>query len=214
MFLTSHDDEVQHTQMADATIEAVRSVLSARRRKSVDDPSLTPAAVFLLLYSKDGEYCILLNKRTEEVEHHKGEISFPGGGKDPEDADFLDTALRETQEEMGIRREDVAVLGELDEVVTRSHFRVRVFVGTIPYPYPFSPSTVEIAEVLEVPLNSLRDLRNRRDEVRWLNGKASKSYCYAYGEHLIYGATAQMLTQFLELLPNTLPFTEERAQIE
>ena len=66
------------------TIEAVRRVLSGREKKSVDDDSLIPAAVMVLLYRKDGEYCLLLNKRTQEVEHHKGEISFPGGARDPE----------------------------------------------------------------------------------------------------------------------------------
>ena len=195
-------------------MEAVRSVLSARRRKPVDDPTLNPAGVLLLLYPKDGEYCILLNKRTEIVEHHKGEISFPGGGKDKEDADFVATALRETHEEMGIKREDVAILGELDDVATRSHFGVRVFVGTIPYPYPFKPSEVEIAEVLEVPLASLLDLRNRREEVRWLNGTASKAYSYTYGDHLIFGATAQILTQFLELVPVLPEPAEARTRIE
>ena len=168
-----------------------------------------PAAVFLLLYPKNGEYCILLNVRTQEVEHHKGEISFPGGGKDPEDGDFLDTALRETHEEMGISPEDITLLGELDDVATRSNFGVRVFVGTMPYPYPFKPHAREIAEVLEVPISELLDPANRREEVRWMNGQNSTAYCYAYGEHLIFGATAQIVTQFLELLPDTVGTVKE-----
>ena len=184
-------------------MQAVRRILSTRKKKSVHDQSLIPAAVLLLLYPKDGEYCILLNKRTEEVEHHKGEISFPGGAKDPLDKDFLDTALRETYEEMGIRPENVTILGQLDDVATQSHFGVRVFVGTIPYPYPFNPSAIEIAEVLEAPIRELLDPVNRREEVRWVDGEASKAYCYAYGEHLIFGATARIVTQFLELFPNT-----------
>lgn len=187
--------------MADATIEAVKRILSSRQTKSLHDPSLMPAAVLLLLYPKDGEYCILLNKRSDQVEYHKGEVSFPGGGKDPEDKDFLDTALRETFEEMGVKPDDVTVLGQLDDVATRSSFEVRVFVGTIPYPYPYRPSAREISKVLEVPIRGLLDPANRREEVRWLDGKVSKAYCYVYGEHLIYGATAQILTQFLELLP-------------
>ena len=137
------------------------------------------------------------------MEHHKGEISFPGGGKDPGDKDYLDTALRETYEEMGIRPEDVTVLGQLDDVVTRSRFGVRVFVGAIPHPYTFTPSCREVAEVLEVGLRDLQDPANRREEVHWLNGKTSKAYCYAHGSHLIFGATAQIMTQFLELLPDT-----------
>ncbi len=189
--------------MADSTIEeTIRRVLSARKKVAVQDQSLMPAAVLLLLYPKDGEYCILLQKRTDGVEHHKGEISLPGGSRDSDDRDFLDTALREVHEEMGIRPEAVTVLGDLDDVVTRSQFGIRVFVGTIPYPYPFKPSPVEIAEVLEVPVAELLSSANRREEVRWVDGRASKSYSYAYKEHLIFGATAQIVTQFLELLPD------------
>ena len=130
---------------------------------------------------------------------------FPSGGaQDPEDKDFLDTALREAEEEMGLRRADVTVLGELDEVATRSNFRVKVFVGTIPYPYPFEPSAVEIAEVLEVPINSLRDAANLRVETRWENELPVTRHAYGYNGHLIFGATAQILQQFLELLEEGL----------
>ncbi|MCE2464196.1 MAG: CoA pyrophosphatase [Dehalococcoidia bacterium] len=191
--------------MSDSTIEGmIGGVLSARKKVTVRDQSLMPAAVLLLMYPKDGKYCILLQKRTDGVEHHKGEISLPGGSKDPEDRDFLDTALREVHEEMGIRPEDVTVLGDLDDVVTRTQFGIRVFVGTIPYPYPFKPSPVEIAEVLEVPVVELMSPANRREEARWVDGRVSKAYSYAYKEHLIFGATAQIVTQFLELLPGTL----------
>ena len=186
-----------------ADIQFLRGALSAREKSSVHDPTLAPAAVLLLLYPKNGDYCVLMNKRSDNVEYHKGEISFPGGGKDPEDRDFLDTALREVREEMGIRPEDVTVLGSLDDVATRSKFGVRVFVGTIPYPYPFVPSPLEIAEVLEVPIGELQDPANRREEARWAAGDLSKAYSYTHGKHLIYGATAQMLTQFLDILSNS-----------
>jgi len=166
----------------------------------VDGSSLMPAAVLVLLYPKDGDFCVLLNERSDQVEYHKGEISFPGGGQDPEDADSLQTALRETEEEMGIAREDVTVLGELDEISTRSGFRVRVYVGTIDYPYPFKPSPAEIAEVLEVPLATLRDPANLRVETRWEDSGPVTSYAYAHGKHMIFGATANILQQFLELL--------------
>ena len=184
--------------------EVIRKALSRRTTLSVDDPSLTPAAVLLVLYAKDGEYCVLLNKRSEEVEYHKGEISFPGGARDPEDQDFLDTALRETEEEMGIDRKDVTILGELDAVVTNSRFHVKVFVGSIAYPYKFKPSAVEIAEVLEVPIPSLNDPSNLRIETRWENGVPVSTRSYAYQEHLIFGVTARILQQFLEVLADGL----------
>ena len=192
-----------------STPDVIREVLARRIKQSVADTSLVPAAVLLLLYSKDGEYCVLLNERSDGVEHHKGEVSLPGGARDPEDRGFLDTALRETEEEMGINRADVTLLGELDDVTTRSHFGVRVYIGTIPYPYPFKPSATEIADVLEVPISSLQDPSNLRLETQWVDGEFITARSYAYNEHLIFGATARILRQFLELLASGGPLTRE-----
>ncbi len=186
--------------MASSPLEIVREALAHRQKQEVGDPTLRHAAVCLLLYPKDGEYCILLNKRSEHVEHHKGEISLPGGARDKEDKDSLDTALRETEEEMGISRSDVTILGELDEVATRSRFLMQVYVGTIPYPYDFKPSAIEIAEVLEVPVSALMDLSNLRVETRWEDGTAVSAISYAYNGHLVYGATARVLQDLLGIL--------------
>lgn len=162
----------------------------------------------VLLYPKDGDYCVLLNKRSQEVEHHKGEISFPGGATDPEDRDSLDTALRETEEEMGIHRDDIAVLGEMDEVATRSLFRVNVYAGALRQtqgrPYEFRPSADEIAEIVEFPVSALRDPASVRVETHWQDGAPSTVYSYAYDRHLVFGATARILQQFLQLLENGL----------
>jgi 8-oxo-dGTP pyrophosphatase MutT (NUDIX family) len=184
--------------MARSTLDLVKQALNGRVNLTITDPSLMPAAVMLLLYPKDGQYCVLLNKRSQLVEHHKGEISFPGGARDPEDRDFLDTALRETEEEMGISRADVTILGRLDDVVTRTNFGVRVYIGTIPYPYTFNPSAIEIAEVLEIPISALVDPANLRHETRLVEGVATTVRSYAYHEHLVFGATAKILRQFLE----------------
>ncbi len=194
--------------MALSTLDFVKQALDRRVNYTVSDTTLMPAAVMLLLYPKDGEYCILLNKRSQEVEHHKGEISFPGGVRDPEDRDFLDTALRETEEEMGISRDDVTVLGQLDDVVTRTNFGVRVFIGTIPYPYAFKPSAAEIAEVIEAPISALMNPDNLRYETRVVDGKLSTAHSYAYQEHLVFGATAKILQQFLEIVEDG-PMKEE-----
>ena len=181
-------------------LESFRMVLGKREVQEVGDEGLMPAAVMLLLYQKEGEYCVLLNKRSQQVEHHKGEMSFPGGARDPEDKDFVATALRETEEEMGIAREDVNILGRLDDIVTRSNFGVKVFVGTIPYPYSFTPSEIEIAEVVEAPLSVLLDKANLRCETKWADDGPVTTFSYACGNHLVFGATAKILQQFLTIV--------------
>lgn len=182
----------------------IKRALADRPTERVAGDDLTPAAVMVLLYPKDGDYCVLLNKRSQDVEHHKGEISFPGGATDPEDRDSLDTALRETEEEMGIHRDDINVLGEMDEVATRSRFRVNVFAGVISPPYDFRPSADEIAEIVEFPVSALKDPASVRVETHWQDGASSTVYSYAYDKHLVFGATARILQQFLQLLENGL----------
>ena len=184
--------------------ELIKRALANRSTLRVAGESLTPAAVMVLLYPKDGDYCVLLNKRSQVVEHHKGEISFPGGSTDPEDGAPLDTALRETEEEMGILRGDICVLGGIDEVATRSRFRVRVFAGTIGHPYEFRPSADEIAEIVEFPVNALRDPASVRVDTHWQPAGPTTVYSYAHGKHLVFGATARILQQFLQLLEDGL----------
>ncbi|MBF8266843.1 MAG: CoA pyrophosphatase [Dehalococcoidia bacterium] len=182
------------------TVESIRGPLARATPLTLDDPGLVPAGVMLLLFPKNGELCALLNKRTNLVEHHKGEISFPGGAQDPEDTTILDTALRETHEEMGVKREDVDILGRLDQVSTGSRFSITPFVGAIPGSYAFKASRIEVAKVLEVPLALLLDRANWREETRFEQRGLATRYAYAFGDHLIYGATARILTQFLGLI--------------
>ena len=190
--------------MGELTLDLIRNTLAHRQRVTAAAEGLMPAAVMLLLYPKDGEFCVLLNKRSMTVEHHKGEMSFPGGARDPEDADFEDTARRETEEEMGIARDDITILGRLDDNVTRSNFLVKVFVGTIPYPYEFNPSSHEIAEVVEIPLSVLRDSATIRWDSRIEDGERVAVRSYGYQHHLVYGATAKILDQFLDIIEEGL----------
>ena len=184
-----------------ATLNKVRELLSDRIPEEVAHNDLRPSAVLVLIYPKDSSYCVLLNKRTQIVEFNKGDICFPGGAKDSEDADFKATALRETEEEMGIDRKDITVIGELDETIVPSGFFIKPFVGTIPYPYQFKPSSQEVAEVLQVPLSILYDPGTIREEMRvFRDGRVFKTIAYGYNRHLIYGATARILNQLLDLI--------------
>jgi len=180
--------------------EEVRQALARYPRKTVADPSLRPAGVLLVVYAKDEDHSVLLNKRTELVEHHKGEISFPGGSMDDDDESLMHTALRETHEEMGIDPSDVEMLGQLDDMPTISNFLISTFVATIPYPYDFKPSEIEVAEVLEVPISHLRSEQSWRDEARFHEGELQVSRSYVYQRHVIFGATAKVLANFLKVV--------------
>lgn len=184
-------------------IKMIRSALADSPKKSINDSNLSPAGVLVIVYPKDGEFCVLLNKRSQLVEHHKGEISFPGGSVDPDDENLLETAKRETEEEMGICSNDIDYLGDLDDMPTISNFLISAFVATIPYPYPFRPSEGEVAKVLEVPIEHLRNDANHRSESRLRNHKTQTSITYVFEGHVIFGATAQILSNFLQIIGET-----------
>ena len=186
------------TLLADRCLAAVRSALAGSTQSALDDPSLTPAAVLLLLYPKAGVYRILLNKRSESVDEHKGEIALPGGRWDEGDTDLLGTALRETHEEMGVHPSDVEVLGSLGDLATISNYAVRTFVGTIPSPYQFTPNE-EVAEVIEAPVSYLLGPRGWRDDARYEGGRVRRRAAFGYERHLIYGATGMILGRFFDI---------------
>ena len=180
--------------------EEIRALLQRRRPREVDPGDLKLAAVLVPLFMKEGRWHVLLTRRTNTVEHHKGEISFPGGHRDPEDKDFLSTALRETEEEVGIPRESVRVLGRLDDYVTITGFRIRPFVGVIPYPFVTRVSPEEIAEVLLVPLKEFMLPGRMRTEEFTRNGSSFPVYFFSVEGQVVWGATARILKSFLELV--------------
>ena len=186
------------------TVNHIASFLQGFRRKELKKPHLKKAAVLMLFYSKNGELYVLLTKRTEDVEHHKGQISFPGGSQDDADPDLVVTALRESEEEIGLPREDVRVLGLFDEYETPSGFAITPVVASIPVLPPLTPHAVEVAEILEVPLSLFLDKRNERVEQRAPFGVPLDVYFYRFGEHEIWGATAAILRSFLRSLRQSL----------
>lgn len=182
-------------------LQQIRTFLAGYQPARLSLAWATPAAVLLLLYQKEGEPHILLTRRTDYVEHHKGETSFPGGAFDPTDADLMATALREAEEEIGVRPQDVEVLGRLDDIVTITDFVVSPFVGVLSYSdYPFVASAHEVAELVEVPLRHLMDERNLERAMRQLRDRPVPVFTYHYGDHRIWGATARILKGFLDHL--------------
>jgi 8-oxo-dGTP pyrophosphatase MutT (NUDIX family) len=183
-----------------AMIEQLRAALARYEPKRIERDGMARAAVLIPLYERDGAHHVLLQVRTELVLHHKGQISFPGGAQDEGDVDLLMTALRETEEEIGLAREDVEVLGRLDDIVTISDFVVTPYVGVVtrPAPYPFVSSSIEVAELLEVPLPHLLHPETlNHAPVPWRD-RLVPPPSYSFGEHVIWGATARLMQRFLE----------------
>jgi 8-oxo-dGTP pyrophosphatase MutT (NUDIX family) len=185
-----------------ADVDNIRARLAQYQCEYIEDCDFARAAVLLPLYEVDGSTHVLFTRRSELVEHHKGQISFPGGAFDAGDGDLRRTAVRETWEEIGVAIDHVELIGQLDEMITISNFLVRPFVGVLtqPAPYPFVHSEIEVAEILEVPLAHLQDAANVMTEQRLYQGREMTAYSYRWREHLIWGATARILHQFLDLL--------------
>jgi 8-oxo-dGTP pyrophosphatase MutT (NUDIX family) len=181
--------------------EIIRGVLESRTKRVLPVDEMTVAAVLVPLFLKNGDPHVLLTKRSDLVEHHKGEISFPGGKLDPGDPDLLHCALRETAEEVGISPDDVRIIGELDDFYTvATHFLVVPFVGMIPYPYEFRPSEREIASLLGVPLEVFFDPDRMTEAVWVLKGQPVNVISYRWQGHDIWGATARIMKHFTEVL--------------
>lgn len=156
------------------------------------------AAVLIgLLPYEDPE--VVLTVRSHEVEHHKGEISFPGGALDSLDEHPMAAALREADEEVGLRAEHVEVLGEQSHYRTMSDFHVTPYVGLIDRaPYPFRPLAIEVGEIITPSLSHLLDPANITFEQRERDGDIFHMREYWYEGHRIFGATATMLGRFLD----------------
>ena len=178
--------------------QGIKELLSQRQRQAITAEGLKPSAVLVLIYEKMGEYYIVLTKRTQDVEHHKGQMSFPGGAYDERDGDLETTALREAFEEIGVRGEDVEILGNLDDQATlTSNFVITPYVGAIPYPYGFRVNRREVEELIEAPVAMLLNPDCFRPQGS--KGRLHPHGYYQCGEYNITGITAMILKQFLEL---------------
>jgi 8-oxo-dGTP pyrophosphatase MutT (NUDIX family) len=183
-------------------IDEMREILSSRERRVIEHPPFSHAAVLVPLFQKGEDCHLLFTRRSDQVKYHKGEISFPGGVVDEEDSELEKTALREASEEIGLRESDVQIIGVLDDITTITEFIVTPIVGLFPYPYPFKVSEVEIAELIEVPLSPLLDKDCLSETEIFRGGRKEVVFAFQYGKHIIWGATARILKQFLDLIPS------------
>jgi 8-oxo-dGTP pyrophosphatase MutT (NUDIX family) len=158
------------------------------------------AGVLILLYPKDGRLRVLLTRRTEQVNQHRGQISLPGGEQHPGES-IEATALREASEELGLDLGAVRVLGKLTPLyIPPSNFCIYPIVASIPGPLEFKPQPEEVAEVLEPPVDHLADPVNVRRETWRYGGQDHEVPFYEFEGHKIWGATAMVLAEFLVLL--------------
>ena len=177
--------------------EAVRQALVRYPITFLPKDNLAPAAV-LPIFVKEGMEHVLFTKRPDTMPHHQGEISFPGGRYQPEDLNLQTTALRETQEEMGIAAQDIEILGRLDDFYSVHGYHVTPFVGWFPFPYAFHVDQREISEVITVPLERLRDPAVFRTEDWSHRGRIYPVHFYRIDHYEIWGLTAAILNQFLD----------------
>jgi 8-oxo-dGTP pyrophosphatase MutT (NUDIX family) len=165
-------------------------------------PEMTAASVLIALVERPEGLSLLLTQRTAHLTDHAGQISFPGGRAEEDDASAIDTALRETEEEIGLDRRHIEIVGTLPDYVTGTGYRVTPVVGLVTPPFDLTPDANEVAEIFEVPLAFLMDAANhRRLSFELPEGAGRRSfYAMPYERFFIWGATAGMLRNLFHFL--------------
>lgn len=178
--------------------DRISAILRSRTPATLDAGSFKPAAVLVPIQERtDGDY-LVLTQRAEMLNSHSGQVAFPGGRVDPDDRGAVETALRESQEEIGIDPRDVRILGELDQVRAAANYLVTPVVGLIPFPYEFNLNRLETAAVFSVPISALLDQNILTVDQRF-GPEWGPIYHFHYQGWDIWGATARIIKQFLEL---------------
>jgi len=162
--------------------------------------ALTRAAVLVPLVMRSDGLTVLLTQRAPHLSAHGGQISFPGGREEEADLDSIEAALRETEEEVGLPRDHVEVVGRLDTYITSTGFEVTPVVGLVRAPYPTKLDAFEVADIFEVPLDFIVDPANHQRHSREFKGRLRTFYVVPYQQRYIWGATAGMLVNLAEVL--------------
>jgi 8-oxo-dGTP pyrophosphatase MutT (NUDIX family) len=171
--------------------QQIERILRHHEKKKITGENLKTSAVLIPIFCNQGQYHLLFTERSDEVNFHKGQVCFPGGTQEPSDSSLLQTALRESEEEISLKAQDVEVLGELDDSLTlTSNYVISPFVAFIPHRHSLRTNGREVKETFSVPLSFLMNEANFKQD----------SYTYEYKGHIIWGATARILRQFIGLL--------------
>lgn len=184
-------------QIMEPDLHSIRTFLSSYDRRTIQDIKLRRAAVLLLLYPKDERLHLLFTKRTSTVEHHKGQVSLPGGSADADDESLIHTALRETCEEIGLRSPQVEILGIYDDQWTPTGFCITPVVAFVQSLPALTINQHEVEEIIEIPVSFFLDPANERVQLLERSGKQVHLYFYQFGKHEVWGATAAIVRSFL-----------------
>lgn len=179
--------------------EQIQKRLFALQPRSFTEGYIREAAVLMPIFVRGHAPHFLLTRRTEEVETHKGQISFPGGMRGNNESPEQ-TALRETFEEIGIEASRIRILGRFHDYLSSTDYLVSPFIGYIHGPFTLVPQVREVAEVLQVPFQVFRDTNRLRVERVIRHGREIEVYFYSYGRHEIWGLTAKIIRDFLAFL--------------
>lgn len=179
----------------------IKNILAGHQPRHVHSPGRKPASVLIPFYSHPEGLSLVLMKRPDYPGVHGDQISFPGGGKEKEDRDDLETALRETHEEIGVKPEHVDVWGTLSTQQTvTSKYRITPIVGSIPYPYEFRPDSREVERLILIPFSRLLDPETYTYGTYNWKGLEFESDLYRYGNDIIWGLTARILNNLIILI--------------
>ncbi|OGA26478.1 MAG: coenzyme A pyrophosphatase [Betaproteobacteria bacterium RIFCSPLOWO2_02_FULL_65_24] len=178
----------------------VASVAGDSAAAALQQESYTPAAVLVPVVDRENGMTVLFTRRTAHLQDHAGQISFPGGRTEPGDESPLATALRETEEEIGLERGCVEILGRLPDYRTGTGFRITPVVGLVRPPLELRPDDFEVAEVFEVPLGFLLDPSNHQRNSMMRDGHRREFYAMPYRHYYIWGATAGILMNLYSVL--------------
>ena len=180
-------------------LQLIKGKIQSYSARHIETPKAVCAGVIVPVFENDEGAFIILTKRTHTVSVHKGEVSFPGGMCEDDDGSTMITALRECCEEIGVRQDDVEVIGRLDDMITLTGFVITPYVGIIPYPYDFRPNPKEVAYLLYLPISYLMQVEASIEQAEH-EGSLHAIQSFYYRGDRIWGATCRMLLQFKRII--------------